>query len=173
MALVILKIKQGLAKRGVSTCASFGRAFKNFDNDGNRKVTQDEFLWGLKDYQVDLTKEEVQQLFNHLDSNHDGVLNFDEFLVGMRGDLSDFRKVYVDKAYAKLDATGDGKVNIDDIKAVYSTEHHPEVVSGQKNSEQVYKEFLGSFGDDNHDGSLTKDEFYQYYGALSASVDND
>ena len=123
-----------MAKRGISTIASFGRAFKNFDNDGNRRVTQDEFLWGLKDYQVDLTKEEVEQLFNHLDTNHDGVLNFDEFLVGMRGDLSDFRKGYVDKAYAKLDATGDGKVDIEDIKAVYNTENHQDVISGHKNA---------------------------------------
>ena len=115
----------------------------------------------------------MQQLFNHLDSNHDGVLNFDEFLVGMRGDLSDFRKQFVDKAYAKMDATGDGKVNIDDLKALYSTASHPEVISGQKTADQVYGEFLGSFGDNNHDGNITKDEFYQYYGALSASVDND
>ena len=53
----------------------------------------------------------------------------------MRGDLSDIRKVYVDKAYAKLDVTGDGKVNIDDIKAVYNTANHPDVISGQKNAE--------------------------------------
>ena len=78
----------------------------------------------------------------------------------MRGDLSDFRKSYVDKAYAKLDATGDGKVNVEDIKAVYNTSSHPEVLQGTKNSEQVFAEFLGSFGDNNHDANLSKEEFY-------------
>ena len=32
------------------TIEAFGRAFKNFDNDGNRKVNAEELLWGLKDY---------------------------------------------------------------------------------------------------------------------------
>ena len=83
MAQVILKIKQGLAKRGVTSFVSFQKSWKNFDMDGNKTCTVDELLWGLKDYNIDLTKSEAEELVKSLDKDGNGVLNFDEFLSGM------------------------------------------------------------------------------------------
>ena len=39
--------------------------------------------------------------------------------------------------------------------------------------EQVYLEFLQNFGDVNKDGTISRDEWNDYYAAVSASVDND
>jgi calcyphosin len=40
-------------------------------------------------------------------------------------------------------------------------------------SDEVFIEFLASFGDKNGDGSITKSEWNDYYAAVSASMDND
>ena len=46
------KVKEGLAARGVARIASLGIAFRNMDTDGNRKLTRDEFNYGLQDYGI-------------------------------------------------------------------------------------------------------------------------
>ena len=40
-------------------------------------------------------------------------------------------------------------------------------------SEEVFVEFLASFGDVNGDGKITKQEWDDYYAAVSANIDND
>lgn len=39
--------------------------------------------------------------------------------------------------------------------------------------EEVFVQFLASFGDRNGDGVITKQEWDDYYAAVSANVDND
>ena len=40
-------------------------------------------------------------------------------------------------------------------------------------TEEVFTEFLASFGDKNGDGSISHAEWHDYYAAVSASVDED
>ena len=84
------------------------------------------------------------------------------------------------KAFAKLDKNGSGVVDVDDIRDVYSTAKHPDVISGKKSSDQVLVEFLETFemhhnimSGEAADGSVTLDEFIEYYTNISASLDND
>ena len=39
--------------------------------------------------------------------------------------------------------------------------------------EEVFTEFLASFGDRNGDGIITKAEWNDYYASVSANIDND
>ena len=59
------------------------------------------------------------------------------------------------------------------MKGVYSAAKHPKVVSGAATEEQIFKEFLGRFGDKDGDGRITKQEWNDYYTMVSSSVDND
>jgi len=56
---------------------------------------------------------------------------------------------------------------------VYDTSQHPKVQSGEMTPEEVFVEFLASFGDRNGDGIITKSEWDDYYAAVSANIDND
>ena len=40
-------------------------------------------------------------------------------------------------------------------------------------AEEVFVEFLASFGDKNGDGVITREEWSDYYAAVSANIDND
>lgn len=39
--------------------------------------------------------------------------------------------------------------------------------------DEVFLEFLANFGDRNRDGKIQRDEWNDYYAAVSASIDND
>jgi len=50
---------------------------------------------------------------------------------------------------------------------------HPKVQSGELTEEEVFVEFLQNFGDKNRDGTITREEWNDYYAAVSSNIDND
>jgi len=140
---------------------------------GGKRVSKPDFYIGLKDFGLNVSKEESDALEVYLDKEKLGFIDFNEFLAGIRGALNPARKAIVDKAFGKLDRTGGGIVTVDDIRGVYSAKKHPKVISGEKTEDQIFKEFLVTFGDKDADGQLTREEFEEYYANLSASVDSD
>jgi len=150
------------------------------DDNGSRTLDREEFKKALRDFRIEVPDEHVSLVFTAFDLNRDGTISYDEFLRMMRGDLSPLRVQLVKKAFAKLDRDGSGVVDINDIRGVYNASKHPDVVSGKKTEDQVFKEFLETFEMHHNihngtqaDGSITLDEFVEYYTNISASIDND
>ena len=79
----------------------------------------------------------------------------------------------IDKAFLKFDHDGSGAINAQDLRGVYNAKQHPQVQAGKMTEDQVFMEFLQHFGDRNKDGTITKEEWNDYYAAVSSSVDND
>lgn len=90
----------------------------------------------------------------------------------MKGTLNPTRKALVQKAFKKLDKTGDGVVNLQDLRGVYNVRNHPKVLSGEMTEDEALQEFLNNF-DGNKDGTLTYEEFEEYYAGVSAAIDTD
>jgi Ca2+-binding EF-hand superfamily protein len=112
--------------------------------------------------------------------NRDGTIDYDEFVRIIRGDLPPNRLALVKKAFQKIDRDGSGILDIDDIKEVYNTSRHPDVLAGKKTSDQIMVEFLETFEmhhsiqkGEKADGRVTLDEFIEYYTNIAASIDND
>ena len=76
-------------------------------------------------------------------------------------------------AYEKLDVNKDGLVKLDDIAKIYDASKHPDVLDGKKTPEQVFREFMKLWDTQDKDGIVTFEEFCEYYGDVSASVDDD
>ena len=79
----------------------------------------------------------------------------------------------MDKAFLKFDKDGNGCIEAADLMGVYNCDMHPKVQSGEMTKEEVFAEFLVNFGDKNKDGKIQKDEWNEYYAAVSSSIDND
>ena len=79
----------------------------------------------------------------------------------------------VDKAFLKFDHDGSGAIDAADLRGVYDCSFHPKVLSGETTEDEVFLEFLASFGDKNGDGKIQRDEWNEYYAAVSSSIDND
>mmetsp|Transcript_15173 Transcript_15173/g.20595 ORF Transcript_15173/g.20595 Transcript_15173/m.20595 type:complete len:194 (+) Transcript_15173:959-1540(+) len=170
---ILEKVRASLNARGVRTIRGMGRSFRIIDDNGDRKIDMQEFYWGLKDLGAEVTKREAQLLLDHLDLNKDGVVSYDEFLFGIRGAPNETRMAIIDAAFAKFDSDGSGTVTSADLRTVYDTSQHPKVISGEMTDEEVFVQFLTSFGDRNGDGVITRQEWNDYYAAVSSNIDND
>jgi len=92
--LVLQKVRDQIFARGAKTIRGLGRTFRTFDSfDGNNKVDQNEFLVGLKENGVQITKDEANLLLDFIDSNKDGTISFDEFLIAMRVSFGEIDRV--------------------------------------------------------------------------------
>lgn len=82
---MLQKVRDQIFSRGAKTIRGLGRTFRALDSfDGNRKVDRNEFLVGLRENGVQITKEEANILLDFIDTNRDGTVDFDEFLVAIR-----------------------------------------------------------------------------------------
>ena len=118
--------------RGARGITGLQRIFKIMDDDGSKTLSEPEFIKAVKDFRVGITEESIPTLFNAFDTNHDGTINYDEFLYAIRGELNDFRRGLVEKAFRKMDKDNSGYLDINDIKGIYKTDKHPEVIAGRK-----------------------------------------
>mmetsp|Transcript_41464 Transcript_41464/g.36835 ORF Transcript_41464/g.36835 Transcript_41464/m.36835 type:complete len:126 (-) Transcript_41464:303-680(-) len=109
----------------------------------------------------------------YLDTNGDGVVDFEEFLIGVRGQMNQRRQAITDKAFLKFDKDGSGTITAADMRGIYNASAHPKVQKGEMTEDQVFVEFLQNFADFNKDGSISRQEWNDYYNAVSASIDND
>lgn len=121
---------------------AIARIFKAMDDNGNKQLDVDDFRWGFIDYGFNLSKEEAAKVLYHFDHDKNGTVNFDEFLKTLKGDLNEGRVALIRQAYDKLDANKNGQVQLDDIAALYDASQHPDVVTGKKSPEEVFREFM-------------------------------
>ena len=171
---ILNSVRDQLAARGAKTIRGLGRTFRALDSfDGNKKVDAQEFFIGMQENGVQLTQQESTVLFQYFDKDGDGCVNFDEFLVGVRGKPNAQRQAMIDKAFLKFDRDGNGYIDAVDLRGVYNCSFHPKVARGEMTEDQALMEFLNNFNDRNRDGKIDKDEWNEYYAAISSSIDND
>eukprot|EP00826_Nyctotherus_ovalis_P065553 TRINITY_DN9639_c0_g3_i1.p1 TRINITY_DN9639_c0_g3~~TRINITY_DN9639_c0_g3_i1.p1 ORF type:complete len:327 (-),score=98.67 TRINITY_DN9639_c0_g3_i1:143-1123(-) len=170
---VFADIKQRLMQRGGYGLRGLSKVFKRMDQNGNNKLDAQEFCETLDDFGLYGGREATKCLFEVCDKNKDGNVDYSEFLKFLRGEMNATRRNVVAMAYAKLDKNKDGQVTLDDIAATYSAQKHPEVLSGKKKPEDIYREFMKNWDTEVADSVVTQEEFTEYFKDLSALIPND
>ena len=171
--VILNTVKKVLLERGAYGIRGLAKVFKNMDENGNRILEPDDFKWGLYNYGIYLSDDDVKALVRAFDRNGDGSVNFDEFLTTLKGKMNERRLKLVALAYEKLDKNGDGQVTLDDIAKVYDASKHPEVRAGRMTEEQVFVQYMSMWDTEKPDGIVTLREFARYYEDISASIDSD
>ncbi len=171
---LIEKIKRQIIERGGSTgIHGVSRILKIMDDSGDKRLSKEELKYGLKDFKVILSDDEVNMIFGYFDSDGDGSINFDEFLLGLTGPLNERRKKLVMQAFKLMDKTGDGQVTVEDLSGVYNVSLNPDVIAGKITEDEALRKFLDAFDSKEKDGIVTKQEFTDYYRNIGASIDSD
>lgn len=170
----IEKLRLMCLQRGASGILGLGKAFRIMDDNSSGDLTYDEFMNGLKDMGLNVTDDEITEMFKQFDKDGNGTIVYEEFIKAVRPPLNKTRLNLIDLAFKKLDKTADGVVTLDDLKGVYNIRSHPEYQNGQKTEKELLEGFLKKFEEGGSvDGRLTKEEFTDYYSGVSASIDED
>jgi Ca2+-binding EF-hand superfamily protein len=127
----------------------------------------------MRDFGIELSALELQQVFSIFDRNGDGFVDIDEFLIGMRGEMNSRRKGMIRMAFNILDRDRSGVITLDEIAQAYDVTWNPDVRSGKKTKDQALREFISQWDGKGGDGLVTYDEFEDYYKGVSASIDDD
>ncbi|CAG0884904.1 unnamed protein product [Darwinula stevensoni] len=168
------KLRLLCLQRGSSGILGLGRVFRRMDDNMNKSLSIEEFTKGMQDTGLKVTNDETQALFKMFDKDGSGSINFDEFLINVRPPMSNNRKKLVEMAFNKMDVTGDGVITVEDLQKTYNVKSNPKYLSGEETEEQILRKFLAKFEENGSvDGKVTKDEFYDYYSGVSASIDTD
>lgn len=77
------------------------------DDDGSKALNQAEFTEGMKEAGIELTDEEIQELFTRFDTDGSGSVNMDEFLVAIRVSLNNPKtEVFASESLDSVDSFG-------------------------------------------------------------------
>ena len=96
---VLKKILDTMKARGAHGIRGLGIVFRRMDNNGDKKMDRNEFMWGLRENGHTLSPSEFERIFKYFDKNNDGKISYDEFLRGIRGDMNARRLALVKLAY--------------------------------------------------------------------------
>jgi len=113
---IVDKVRRKIVERGGSTgIRAVSRLLAIMDENGDKRLSKDELKYGLRDYGIELSPSELEQIFAYFDRDRDGIIDFTDFLVGLKGDISNRRRKLVKMAFDLIDLDGSGQVTADEL----------------------------------------------------------
>jgi len=70
------------------------RTFRIYDDNGSRMLEYEELKNGVKDYGLNMSKAELDELFACFDKDNSGTISFDEFILELRVRLNNIILAY-------------------------------------------------------------------------------
>lgn len=176
--MVLESLRGALRQRGAEGLQGLARNFRICDtNPKNGKLDADEVRKCLRLCRIELEHDDFAALLSHLDGDGNGVVDYDEFLKAVRGRMPICRRKLVVSVFNAIDQNGqqDGHLSVEDIAHVFDAKGHPEVKAGKRSETSVLTEMLTNFEGKkgNRDGTVTLEEWVDYYEDLSSSVEHD
>ncbi|XP_051885738.1 calcyphosin-2 isoform X2 [Pristis pectinata] len=167
-------LREKLKKRGVRTITGLGKYLRQRDSSGSGVLAKAELKQALKEFRLELPREDFESIWLLLDQDCDGKVDYNQFLQAIIGEMNEFRKAFVRKAYMKLDPSKTGSISVNDISKFYNPKKHPKVLSGESSDQQVRSAFLDTLQECcASPNEVTYCEFESYYEGLSLEVAND
>jgi len=173
-------LRKRVFARGPRSIMSLRRTFMLYDEDKNNHLSFKEFNKFINDYRLNISDEEKKKIFNLFDKDNSETIDYSELVKGLVGEMNSYRTKIIEKVFEKLDKEKTGKVSFDTVINSYDPYKHPQVLSGERNAQEVLCRFIDLFeyhfnllNPDKDNEEVTKDEFIEFYNYISACFDDD
>ncbi|VDI37019.1 Hypothetical predicted protein [Mytilus galloprovincialis] len=173
MADILIDLRAKILERGPNGIKCISRIFRHMNVGHSERLSLKKFSDSLKAFGLSLPESSVEELFKYIDKNGKNEILFEEFLQALRPPMSQTRISIINEAFAKFDQTGDGVITVEDLRGVYSVKRHPKYLNGEMTEDQILRTFLDVFDQGVKDGTVTKEEFTDYYSGVGANIDTD
>ena len=87
----------------------------------------EDFRWGLRNFGIILSNEELGTIFNAFDRNRNGVVDFQEFISVLKGEINEKRAQLIQKAFTVLSERFRGEITFENLVKAFDAKHHPDV----------------------------------------------
>lgn len=172
--LLIEKIRGVMKRRaGSYGLRALARGFRTMDIGRDGLLSREDLAVGLLKRGLNFSNQECDVVLDAFDTNGDGFISIAEFTRALRGPMNNRRVDLVLMAYDNvLDTDRSGVVSFDEICDAYDAKNHPDVVKGVVSETDALRAFA-SHWDKDGDGTVTRQEFLDYYADISACIDSD
>jgi len=144
------------------------------DRDGSQTLSFEDFKTALQKCRVGFEENDYHTIFVQFSSKDRSYIDIHEFLITVRGAIPPTRRELIDKIFHELDVNSEGTLSCEEIIEKFDPTQHPDVKRQLKKSNDVFREFLKAFEAGGEvENRITRNEFYNYYFNLSASIDDD
>ena len=110
--LILRRIRQRLAPRGVKSLIGLNRQFKAMDLKNDGMVTLRDFIRSLKDYHIEITEQDIHLLMVAFAKKGSEGINYNDFMKSLLGTMNESRQKLVNSVFANLDKDKDGIIDV-------------------------------------------------------------
>ena len=173
-------LRKRVFARGPRSIMSLRRTFMLYDEDKNNQLSFKEFDKFINDYRLNIGNEEKNKIFKMFDKDNSETIDYGELVKGLVGEMNNYRKTIIERVFEKLDKEKKGTISFDTVINKYDPYKHPQVLSGERNAQEVLCRFIDLFeyhfnllNPDKDNEDITKEEFLEFYNYISACFDDD
>lgn len=178
--IILMKLRNLLARRGIENLIGMERDFRELDTENVQAINYNTFKKACNQFNLELTDQEMRDLFDTFDREGTGVINYDEFIRVLRGELSPNRKELVDNIFNNI-SENKGSLPLEELFKMYvpkgsleyAYRHYPEDEAMQIFVDTFKDNHLYLHGDDDSGKPADVEEFEDYYESVSAMIPDD
>eukprot|EP00927_Polykrikos_kofoidii_P060520 TRINITY_DN55479_c0_g1_i1.p1 TRINITY_DN55479_c0_g1~~TRINITY_DN55479_c0_g1_i1.p1 ORF type:complete len:895 (-),score=141.57 TRINITY_DN55479_c0_g1_i1:35-2365(-) len=168
LGLVVTRLRQNIAKRGIRSWKSLAEKFQQYDNKKNGGIMRMDFERVLKTMGFGLSAEEREALFKGFSiGRRDGAMDYRACIQRLKGWLPEPRQGLVDALFDWLRGDADS-VDPQDLKRSFNPQNTPECMLSKKDPRMVAQDFVEAVDFFRSAGRIGREDFYDFFAMISA-----
>lgn len=176
--LLIEKLKEKINTNNGMTYYTLIKNLKANEEKLSQTVSLDELSISLQQLHLNISSNDIYELFNYLDSEKIGRISTSDILNLITEPINEKRTIYLVKVFKSIDSDKKGEISINKLKNIFNAKNHPDVSDNIRNEDEIYNQFcytLDIFIRFNNilNYSINLEQFIDYYSGISPSIKED
>lgn len=167
---IVQDLRTQLGQKGGAALSTLALTFRVNDTKKNGIFSFDEFEAILGKGGLFLKRQHLSKLFKHFDHEQNEKINYREFLRAIQGEISP-RRMNMIKMVWDLLSKGQNEIPVQEVIGNFTAQKHPQVLSGEKTEQQIFREFVTNFENAGNVASkISWEGFADFYASVSAGI---